>query len=155
MNNKIFILGSTVLIVLLLFLFMKVPTLYVSYEGGGFALKEDRFEVSWIHSVEKEAWMETYEKEGSRLFLVKTRFKTFGAGTPSDGEVIPSTDGYVHMKIDREVESVDLIVSANVETMLITDSKEYRLYEMVADYDSVKIEIKKLPVWEFLRGEIQ
>jgi hypothetical protein len=39
MNNKIFILGSTVLIVLLLFLFMKIPVLYVSFEGDGFSLK--------------------------------------------------------------------------------------------------------------------
>ncbi len=155
MNNKIFILGSTVLIVLLLFLFVKIPVLYVSYDGGGFSLKGDSFEVSWIHSVEKEAWMETYEKEGNRLKLVKTKFKTFGAGTPSDGEIIPSNDGFVHMKIDREVESVDLIVSANVETTLTTDSKEYRLYEMVEDYENVSIQIKKLPLWEFLRGEIQ
>lgn len=154
MNNKVFLLGSTVLIVLLLFLFVKVPVLYVSYEGGGFSIKEDSFEVSWIHSVEKELWMETYEKEGNRLYLARTRFKTFGAGTPSDGEVIPSNDGFVHMKIDREVESIDLIVSTNVETTLTTDSKEYRLYEMVEEYENVIIEIKKLPLWEYLRGEI-
>ncbi|KMJ60388.1 hypothetical protein AB685_06155 [Bacillus sp. LL01] len=155
MNNKIFIFGSTILIVLLLFLFVKIPVLYVSYEGGGFSLKDDSFEVTWIHSVEKEAWMETYEKKGNRLYLVKTKFKTFGAGTPSDGEIIPSNDGFVHMKIDREVEAIDLIVSANVETTLTTNSKEYRLYEMVEDYGNVLIEIKKLPLWEFLRGEIQ
>lgn len=143
------------MIVLLLFLFVKIPVLYVAYEGGGFPLKEDSFEVSWIHSVEKEAWMETYEKNGESLYLVKTKFKTFGAGTPSDGEVIPSNDGFVHMRIDREVESVDLIVSANVETTLTTYSKEYRLYEMVEDYENVSIQIKKLPLWEFLRGEIQ
>ncbi|UAL47383.1 DUF1850 domain-containing protein [Sutcliffiella horikoshii] len=154
MNNKIFILGSTVLIVLLLFLFVRIPVVYVSFDEGGFQLNEDSFEIYWIHSVEKEPWLETYEKRGDRLFLAKTRFKTFGAGTPSDGEIIPSNDGFVHMKIDREVEVVNLIVSKNVETTLITESSEYHLYELVEDYENVSISINKLPLWQYLRGEI-
>lgn len=154
MNNKFFFLGSTVLIVLLLLLFVKVPVIYVYYDDGGFQLSEDSFEIYWIHSVEKEPWLETYEKKGDRLFLEKTRFKTFGAGTPSDGEIISSNDGFVHMKIEREVEIVNLIVSKNVETTLITDSKEYRLFEILEDYENVSIKIMKLPLWQYLRGEI-
>lgn len=154
MNNKFLVLGSTVLIVLLLFLLVRIPVIYVSYDEGGFKLDEDSFEIYWIHSVEKEPWLETYEKKGDRLILSKTRFKTFGAGTPSDGEIIPSNDGYVHMKIGREVEVVELIVSKNVETTLITDSREYRLFELVEDYENVSISINKLPLWKYLRGEI-
>lgn len=146
--------GSAVFIVLLLFLFVRIPVIYVSYSEGGFQLNEDSFEIYWIHSVEKEPWLETYEKKGDRLFLSNTRFKTFGAGTPSDGEIIPSNDGFVHMRIGREVEVVELIVSKNVETTLITDSREYRLFEIVEDYENVSIEIMKLPLWQYLRGEI-
>ncbi|MGD6776059.1 DUF1850 domain-containing protein [Sutcliffiella horikoshii] len=154
MNNKFFIFGSTVLIVLLLFLLVRIPVINVSYDDGGFQLTEDSFEIYWIHSVEKEPWLETYEKKGDRLILAKTRFKTFGAGTPSDGEIIPSNDGFVHMKIDREVEGVELIVSKNVETTLITESREYHLFELVEDYENVSIRINKLPLWQYLRGEI-
>jgi hypothetical protein len=145
--------GSTLLAVLLLFLYVKIPVIFVSYEDGDFFITDDAFEIEWIHSVEKEPWMETYQKKQDHLYLVKTRFKTFGAGTPSDGEIIPTSDGFVHMKINRRVEVIHLAVSKNIKTTLYTEEDEIPLYEMVDDYETVTIQIKKLSLWQLLRGE--
>jgi len=60
MNSKRFMMGSTVLlIVLLVLLLVKVPVTQVSFKEDSFFLKEETFELGWIHSVEKEPWFET------------------------------------------------------------------------------------------------
>ncbi len=138
---------------LLFFHFFKVPTIQVSYADGRFYLKGRTFQIGWIHSVEKEPWLEMYERRGKELYLVETKFKTFGAGTPSIGEVIPSDDGFVHMKLDNKMAELRLSVSENVETTLYTENETIPLYTLVDDYESVVIDIQKLPLWQHLRGE--
>lgn len=138
---------------LLLTLFYKLPTVQVSYMDGSFYLKEDTFEIGWIHSVEKEPWFERFERQSDTLHLTDTRFKTFGAGTPSSGVVIPSDDGFVHMKLDERIEELRLSVSKNVRTTLYTESTTVPLYELVADYETVVIDVKKIPFWRLLRGD--
>ena len=147
MSNKRVIIGGILLLMLLLFLFKQTTVIEVSYQDGSFYLKEDSFEVGWIHSVENEPWFETFELRDDGLYLVTTRFKTFGAGTPSTGKVIPSTDGYVHMEINQKMESISLVVSENVRTTLRTSSSTYLLYQLVEDYETVTIGVKKIPLW--------
>ena len=132
---------------LLFFYFKKTSVIQVSYPEGSFYLEEDRFELGWIHSVEKEPWFETFELKDDELYLVTTRFKTFGAGTPSTGKVIPSTDGYIHMEMNQKMENISLVVSENVRTTLSTNGSTYLLYELVEDYETVTIEVKKIPWW--------
>ncbi|WP_225228749.1 DUF1850 domain-containing protein [Bacillus sp. PS06] len=141
------------LIVLLILLFVNVSKLKVSYNDRYFYLDNDTFEIGWIHSVEKEPWYETYEMRNDSLFLNETRFKTFGAGTPSDGTIIPSNDGFVHMLINQKMEDIHLFVSNNVKTTLYTEKSTIPLYELVDDYETVTIEVKKIPLWELLRGD--
>ncbi|MEF2071338.1 DUF1850 domain-containing protein [Consotaella aegiceratis] len=67
----------------------------------------ERFTLSWIHSVEKEAWEETFRIDGEgAISVVATRFKTFGAGVPSDvGTITRLEDGWVVMEgIERRVD---------------------------------------------------
>ena len=110
------------------------------------------FEIGWIHSVEKEPWYETYENINDQLYLTVTKFKTFGAGTPSDEEVIPSQDGFIHMKVNRPMDAVHLVVSKNVKSTLYTNDKIIPLYELVDDYETITIEIIDIPLWRLLRG---
>ncbi len=138
---------------LLLFLFIKKPVLQVSYSDTVFYLKENEFEIGWIHSVEKEPWFEKYAIKSGKLYLIGTRFKTFGAGTPSDGKIIPSDDGFVHMAMNREMESLNLIVSDRIKTTLWTGGTAIPLYKLAGEYGSVTIEIKKQPIWRLLRGD--
>lgn len=138
---------------LLFFHFFTVPTIQVSYTDGRFYLKEKSFQIGWIHSVEKEPWFERYERHGMELHLVETQFKTFGAGTPSTGEIIPSDDGFVHMGVDEKMTELRLSVSKNVETTLYTEHDAIPFYELVDDYESVVVNVKKIPLWRYLRGE--
>lgn len=152
-SKRFTIIGVIIWILLLLFLSIKIPTIQVSYLDGSFYLKEDTFKIGWIHSVEKEPWFETFRRKGDALYLVETKFKTFGAGTPSTGEIIPSDDGFVHMKLDEKLTELNLTVSGHVKTMLYTEMSEVKLYERVDDYEAVVIEVKKISLWRLLRGE--
>lgn len=153
MSNKRFIIGGTLSLVLLILLFYRISIIQVTYNDSFFYLKDDTFELGWIHSVEKEPWFEMYKMKGHELYLVETRFKTFGAGTPSTGEVIASNDGFVHLRIDRKMEAIHLVVSKQVKTTLYTEYSTIPLYEIVDDYTTATIESKKLPLWELLRGD--
>jgi hypothetical protein len=155
MNNKKVFIGSTFLLVLLLFLFVKKPVTQVSYADSVFYLKEKKFEIGWIHSVEKEPWFEQYAMKSNKLYLVGTRFKTFGAGTPSDGEIIPSNDGYIHMAMNREIELLSLTVSERIKTTLYTGDTTIPLYKLAGEYGSVTIEIKEQPLWQLIRGDFK
>jgi len=43
-------------------------------------LPTEQFTLSWIHSVEKTRWEETYRVEGDRLALIEARIQGMGAG---------------------------------------------------------------------------
>ena len=58
-------------------------------------LRSPDFELSWRHSVEHQLWREHYRRDGDSILLDQTLLQTFGAGTPSQGEVIPAPNGYV------------------------------------------------------------
>lgn len=145
--------GSTFLTVLLLILFIKIPVIEVSYNDSRFFLKDDQFEIGWIHSVEKEPWFEKYALKNDSLYLIETRFKTFGAGTPSTGKVLPSSDGYVHIEIDYQMDEINLVVSENVQTTLYTKSNSIPLYRIAPDHETILIKNKELPIWQIIRGD--
>ncbi|PKR78159.1 DUF1850 domain-containing protein [Halalkalibacillus sediminis] len=140
------------MIVLLIFLLYRIPVIQVHLDEETFYLKEDRFELSWIHSVENEKWFEVYEKDGEDLFLSETYFKTYGAGVPADGEVIHSDDGYVHMKMNRSIPELNISVSNNVKTKIHTEEKTIDLYKLAQEYESVSISIEQLHLWEYIGG---
>ena len=151
MNNKVlWILGSIAFLMLLSLLFIE-DVIEVTYGDESFYIEEESFEVGWIHSVEKEEWIEVYEVVGDELLLKETRFKTFGAGVPSEGEIIPSTDGYVHMKINRRMKELQLTVSENVQTTLYLSDEIIPLYNLTDNLEVVTIQIKKRPIWSAKR----
>lgn len=154
MNSKI-IGGSTIIIVLLFlaFFLIRVPVIQVDMNGNSYFLKEKSFTLHWVHSVEKEPWYEVYERQGNQLLLTETYFKTFGAGVPSDGEIIDSKDSYIHMKVNRWMDEVNVVVSSNVKTTLTTKEKDIKLYKMVDDYEEVHIQSKQLYLWNLVGGE--
>ncbi|MGB2991035.1 MAG: DUF1850 domain-containing protein [Paenisporosarcina sp.] len=109
--------------------------------------------MEWVHSVEKETWIETYVVKGNKLLLTTTTFKTYGAGVPSDGVVDERGDGFVHMTINREMDDILLVVSNLVKMTVWFGNKEIPLYELVNDYEEVQIESKWLPWWNILKEE--
>ncbi|MDQ0428426.1 hypothetical protein QOZ98_001252 [Planomicrobium stackebrandtii] len=140
------------MIVLLFFLLWQIPVVQFDFGEERYYLKEEGFALEWIHSVEKEEWLEFYERDEDQLLLTETKFKTYGAGVPSDGEIISSEDGFVHMKIGRSFNEMNLTVSENAQTTIKTPDKEIPLYEYTEDYESVTITIEFVDFWDYVRG---
>ncbi len=63
------------------------------------------FTIQWRHSVEKELWEEFFQVKENLIYIDGTRFKTFGAGVPSNaGNDTYIKDGWVYMVgINREI----------------------------------------------------
>jgi hypothetical protein len=78
--------------------------LVVSGEGRELRipLPADRFELSWVHSVERTEWRETYAVERSRgIVLVASEFLSSGAGLPDrvgEGETFRMKDGRMRVE---------------------------------------------------------
>lgn len=54
-----------------------------------------RFSLRWQHSVEREDWIETFELSHGGIEVVRSRFKTFGAGVPDTGRPSRLEHGWV------------------------------------------------------------
>lgn len=152
MKSKSFIFGGIAVVMLLLSLSIRVSAIRVTTEDWKDDIPVDRFEIGWIHSVEKEPWFESYEARNGKLHLTGTRFKTFGAGVPSDGEIIPSDDGFIHMALDQEIGELTISTSANVRTTLYTDRGERPLYDPGGERWTVRITHQQVPLWRLIGG---
>ncbi|MFD1334096.1 DUF1850 domain-containing protein [Oceanobacillus iheyensis] len=152
-NKNKWIVGGAITVVLLFFLFSKVTVIEVKIDGDSYYINDNEFKLKWIHSVEKEEWVEEYEIKQNKLTLVETYFKTFGAGVPTQGEIIPSSDGYIHMKMDVSYREINIAVSENVQTTLSTDQKEVHLYELTENYNNVVLTVRDIFRWRVWEGE--
>ncbi|WP_237740521.1 DUF1850 domain-containing protein [Paenisporosarcina sp. TG-14] len=153
-NNKRKLRGPFLLVLLFfLLIFVVFPLRFVeiTLPNSTLFIYEKTFDVQWIHSVEKEEWIESYRVNSDKFILTSTAFKTFGAGVPSDGLVEIRDDGFVHMNINREMDDILLVVSDLVKTTIYFDTKEILLYELVDDYEEVLLESKLLPWWNILK----
>lgn len=156
-SKTLFIGGTGFLVLLFISCWITFPILTIEIKDQLFWTTEQNFTLKWIHSVEKEEWVEFYEIKDESLFLSKTEFKTFGAGVPStpiDSEQVTLKDGYVVMEINRSFPYLQLVVSKNVKSTLIIDEKEILLYELAGDYDAVTFSVQKMSLWDmFFKGE--
>ena len=144
--------GSIAICVLLLLFFIRIPTIAFHFSNQTIYTREKTFELSWIHSIEKEEWIEHYIIENSELLLQSTRFKTFGAGVPSDANEVQLKDGFVVMQIGQPYEELNLTISEYVDTTIQISDQQFKLYQYGKPYETVLITVEKLPIWHYLRG---
>ncbi|MDY8109163.1 DUF1850 domain-containing protein [Fulvimarina sp. 2208YS6-2-32] len=93
----------------------------------------DMFTLGWVHSVEEEAWEETFRiGAAGAIEIHATRFKTYGAGVPSEGaETTRIEDGWVVMDgIDRIVDPLAVLATPQ-ETYRLTWKD--RVYDLTPD----------------------
>ena len=149
--------GASFLALLFLSWWVTFPLLTFEINEKLYWTTEKNFTLKWIHSVEKEEWIEFYEKKEKTILLTTTAFKTFGAGvpsTPKDGQHVTVKDGYVTMDINRSFPSLELIVSENVKSTLVIKEKEILLYALAGDYEPVTISVQPISLWDMLlKGE--
>lgn len=94
-----------------------------------FLQNDDVFSLQWIHSVEKEAWVENFIVDDQIISLDSTKFKTFGAGVPTWSEHSTEVqDGWVYMQIDRVI-GAELVLRSSLmnDYQLIYQKKRYPL----------------------------
>lgn len=153
-RSKSFTIGGAVVIALLFAsFFFKFSAVTVEADNQMYWTLQDTFGLAWIHSVEKEEWVEFYELKNDQLLLTHTSFKTFGAGvpsTPNDGKNTVLENGYVTMDIDRMFQSLQLVVSENVQSTLLLEEKEVPLYKLTKNYEVVTISVTKLSLWDMV-----
>jgi len=145
--------GSSLLILLLFPLFYRIPVIEVAGEHTSFFIKEEAFVLGWIHSIEKEEWFERYQREDGKIILSDTFFKTFGAGTPFQAKKTMTENGFIHMELDMDYEGLNVTISEFVQTTLFIGNREIPLYHHFDQYENVMITTRKLPVWEYIRGD--
>ncbi|ROO29470.1 hypothetical protein SAOR_03190 [Salinisphaera orenii MK-B5] len=117
---------------------------FVGGEGARFALR-------WTHSVEKEAWIETFAVRDGAIELMATRFKTFGAGVPAAaGRRTTLEDGWVVMHdIHRVVDPLAVQAAAAEDYSLRHDGHWHALSEP-GKKPILMIENRRLPLYRVL-----
>ena len=96
--------------------------------------------MQWRHSVELQNWQEHYRLSSGNLLLDASYIQTFGAGTPSTGEVIEAPDGYIGFNSKVVLPNLHWIVSRHMQGKVITNKGVWQIYQMVPDYTEIKIE---------------
>jgi len=153
MKSNKFVIGSASLVVLFFLLKIHIPVIEIIVDEKTYFVRDTSFTLSWIHSVEKEPWYEIYKRKNSHLILTETYFKTFGAGVPSNKEIIKKNNGFIHMKVNRKIDKLNIIVSEDVQTTLIIGDKKIELYKLLENYSEVTIQVKNLHLWNIFRGD--
>jgi hypothetical protein len=145
--------GSAFLIVLLFSHFYRIPVVEIAGDHSSFFIKDDQFVLGWIHSIEKEEWFESYQREGQKIILTETHFKTFGAGTPYQAKETTTKNGFIAMEMHIDYEELNITTSEHVQTTLFFSDREVPLHHYFDQYESVIVRTLHLPVWEYIRGD--
>ncbi|NLD08353.1 MAG: DUF1850 domain-containing protein [Xanthomonadaceae bacterium] len=111
---------------------------------------DSTFDLAWIHSVERERWIESYRVEKAGFRLVRSKFKTFGAGTPSSGTLVLNHEGFVEYETDLKIPQIHWIVSRNVASTIYLGNAPFTLYEQFDDYSEMEFSVQKSPLWTLL-----
>lgn len=111
-------------------------------------ISTEQFNLQWRHSVEKTRWVENYQREPQHFKLRYTDLISFGAGTPNDYPIIFQKNGMIRMKVDRQVEQINWIISRNMQGSLIIDQKLWPIYQQHPDYTVVQITSQQRPLWK-------
>ncbi|WP_083838416.1 DUF1850 domain-containing protein [Lentibacillus jeotgali] len=133
---------------------MSIPVKALTVLNGGekvyaLYLNERSFSIQWIHSVEKEEWIEYFNIKDDVLYLESTKFKTFGAGVPSQSER-PAVlkDGWVHMDIKRKIGEALVVRSHQLNDYQLAFGSN--TYDLQPSDEAYTITVNKIPLHSIL-----
>ena len=109
---------------------------------------QSQFSLSWQHSVEKQPWLENYERRSKDFLLLDTQFKAFGAGTPNQGSLLSAPAGYVRFAVMQPLSELNWVISRNVQSTLLIDTQAIALYQWDADYETAIFQVQQWPWWK-------
>lgn len=113
-------------------------------------LPDSGFALQWQHSVEKENWREDYRRQGNQLLLVRSRFKTYGAGTPNNGVLQAGDSGLIDYRLNRLLDELNWVVSSNVQSTLWIQGQAWPVHALLDDYSTLDVHVRRLPLWRYL-----
>lgn len=114
-------------------------------------IAQPHFGLSWIHSVDKTPWLEYYERQDQGFLLTETKFKTFGAGVPHDGEVLESQDSMIHYRMNQMIPEINWIIDKDVSsTIIVPDNRLWKIYNNHERFSEVQIRNQLLNFWQRL-----
>ncbi|ALX50247.1 DUF1850 domain-containing protein [Lentibacillus amyloliquefaciens] len=145
---------SLALLILILIGVMFIPVKALTVLKGdeeiyALYLKDRSFSIQWTHSVEKEDWIEYFNIRDDVLYLESTKFKTFGAGVPSQTEhSAVLEDGWVHMDIERKIGEALVVRSHQLNDYQLRFGKE--TYDLQPSDDAYTISVSETPLHSIL-----
>ncbi|MGV3467158.1 MAG: DUF1850 domain-containing protein [Heyndrickxia sp.] len=139
---------------ILIVLLFPIQTVMISSGMKKYYNPLSSFSIKWMHSVEKEDWIESYKTTKDGFLLYESTFKTFGAGVPSEGEVVKKYDDWVTYRIHRNFEQLNIVVSKNVHSTLLVDGKNVPLFKLFPSYSEVRFQKERIPVIFYLMNRL-
>lgn len=159
-SKKLFIIALFIVIVCIIFL-PASRNFVVSEKSTGKILYHtsiipgDSFSVKYTHSVNKSPVEDVFEISiTSNIILKKIIFQSFGAGIPfelEDEQVLEFKDSGIEINnINRQIDEFLLNVGTIANHTLIIKGHEIALNQLAKPKETVRIEVKKLPICFYL-----
>jgi hypothetical protein len=117
----------------------------------------DVFSIKYIHSVNKSPVEDVFEiQDDNGIMLKKTIFRSFGAGIPyelEDGQIMDVMDDRIEISnINRRIGKFLLKIGTIAEHTLCINGREIRMDSLAKPKQTVRLEVRSVPVTFFLRG---
>jgi len=117
----------------------------------------DVFSVKYVHSVNKSPIEDVFEiEQDDGIKLIKTVFHSFGAGVPCELEpgqvLIRKEDRLEIININKHIDRYLLKVGTVADHTLCIQNREIRLYHLAAPKQTVRFEVRRIPVYYILKG---
>lgn len=122
----------------------------LTLEEGQCFFSPGHFTLHWLHSVEHEVWQEDYQREDSGFLLTTTRFRTFGAGVPHDGDLQLDEQGYINRSVNLHLPEISRTVSRLTETTLLVGEYSWPLFKWTGDYTNLQLRPARQVLWRHL-----
>lgn len=151
------------------FLLSNRQVIELSFDQQSCYIDTPRFDLKWLHSVEKQWWIESYQIEGDHLLLTDAYLQTFGAGTPATESVATNSraeyQGYIRYQIHTRLPYLNWMISSNIQALIIPkiltsniesaypqslhfeQGRPLPVYQWVSDYTNIYIAPMRQSRW--------
>ncbi|GAB6877809.1 DUF1850 domain-containing protein [Halorubrum gandharaense] len=123
------------------------PTLVVTDSDGNELVaapigENEEIILEYTHSVERTLVRDVYVHEDGRLVMTRMEFSSFGAGLPSDAEVVVRDGRYVYYPPRSEYETLRVMTGSTADHDLIIGGDRYDIAAM-SDDGAVELTVVK------------
>ncbi len=113
-------------------------------------IRSPYFQLSWVHSVEKQPWQEWYQREGQGFLLSQTRFKSFGAGVPDTGKIEFTPDHWLLQNSNITLKEINWVISKRVQSSIVLGQTTWHIANEEPDYSVVHINNQSIWTWQLI-----